>query len=333
MQPAQSPNAPTVVVLGTGGTIAGRSDVTRAGPGYRAGVVGIDALVGALAPLGVAVRAESVDAIDSKDLRPELWRRLALRLRELLADDTVAGCVVTHGSDTLEETAWALQRLLPPGKPVVLTASMLPADAVSADGPRNLRDAIRVAADPRSWGRGVLCVLHGRIHGARDVVKADPCAVDAFASGPRGPLGFVRDATLEYTRVDPEPSPPTLAPPGAQAPWPRVELVVSHAGVDGAVVRALVEASRRGELLPPLAGLVVLGTGGGTVHEDLEAALATAAAAGVRVRRASRVGALPGDAGLNAVKLRVDLQLELAAAAAAPPAGAPGAVTPAHPEV
>jgi L-asparaginase len=312
MQSMQSPaaSAPArVLVLGTGGTIAGVASADPAG--YRAGVLGIEALLGAVPGIGAVatLQAEQIADLDSKDMVPALWSELAARIARWQADSGGMGCVVTHGSDTLEETAYALQCLLPQGAPVVLTAALRPATALSADGPRNLFDAVRVAASVEAGGRGVLAVLDGQVHGARDLAKLRGGAQDVFSSGARGPLGFVDAGGVRFTRVDPQPLPAPLPPPRV---WPRVEIVSSHAGADGAVVRALLDASRAGRLLPPLAGLVVLGTGSGTVHAELLASLEEAARAGVQVRVASRLG---GDAEANGFKLRVRLMLEIAAAA------------------
>ncbi len=324
--PMQSPieiSLPQVIVLGTGGTIAGVATLHPAQAGYRAGVLDIADLVAAAPGIEqlAALRAEQIASIDSKDMDAAIWMQLASRIREGLQQDGVAGCVVTHGSDTLEETAYFLHCVLPAGKPVVLTAAMRPATALSADGPRNLYDAVQVAASPQAHGLGVVCVLHGRIHSACDVSKSQPTAVDAFSSGERGPLGFVGPQGVQITRQLPllalgqSPRAPWLPP---RASWPRVELVHSHAGADGAVVRALMLAPQSDDPSQKLAGLVVLGTGSGTVHERLQAALDEAEAGGVRVAYASRVGAVSGGDfdGLNAVKIRIRLMLELAAAAA-----------------
>ncbi len=306
---------PRVLVLGTGGTIAGVAPAASAatGAGYTAGVLGVDALLAAAPGVERVASLACVQLcnIDSKDAQPESWVQWARAIEDWRARPGVAGCVLTHGSDTLEETAYALDCLLAPGAPVVLTAAMLPASALSADGPRNLYDAVRVAADPAAARRGVLCVMHGRVHAARDVSKEFAGRVDAFGSGERGPLGFIGSAGLRFTRELP-------AAPGerpcwrAPAAWPRVELVCSHSGADGALVRALLAQSLQGLLQPPLRALVVLGTGSGTVHRDLQAALDEAAAAGVRVQVVPRHGACQGGEfdGLNAVKVRVQMMLQ-----------------------
>ncbi len=301
-----------VLVLATGGTIAGVATAAATDAGYRAGVLDVASLLASVPGIELLaeIRSEQVCNIDSKDLDPPLWGELVRRVQRW-RDDEGGACVICHGTDALEETAYALHCLLPPGPAVVLTAAMLPATALSADGPRNLYDAVRVAVDAGATGRGVLCVLHGTVHGARDASKVHAPRVDAFDSGPRGPLGQVDGGGVRFTRIDPGAFAPPLALP---THWPRVELVCSHAGADGAVVRALLAQQRGGSLRPALAGLVVMGTAGGTVHAALQAALDEAAAAGVRVVVAPRHGNIDGGAydGLNAVKLRVRMLLELA---------------------
>ena len=184
----------TVVFLGTGGTIAGASADATDSIGYAAAqrsllelLADLQSLVPALSR--TAIEAEQVAQIDSKDMGPAVWQLLAGRVAHHLARPEVAGLVITHGTDTLEETAWLLQRVLAPTKPVVLVAAMRPATALSADGPQNLLDALAVA---RTTGaRGVLAVLAGRVHSAGDLRKVHPHRLDAFDSGDAGPLGVV----------------------------------------------------------------------------------------------------------------------------------------------
>jgi len=303
---------PRIVVLGTGGTIAGTATGDPTLPGYTAGVLSVDALLEGIPSLSrlAQIHAEQVANLDSKDMEVAVWTRLAERVAHWLAQPEIAACVITHGTDTLEETAYFLQLVQRSHKPVVLTAAMRPATALDADGPQNLLDAVRVAVQPQALGLGVVCVLHGRVHAARDVTKASTHRMDAFTSGERGPLGEVDGDSLRlWRRPDTEPGAPFAIPP-ADA-WPRVEIVLSHAGADGALVRCLVANSA---LQPALRGLVVAGTGGGTVHQRLREALQWAEEQGVRVAIASRVGPLRGGAedGLNAVKLRVRMLVELA---------------------
>ncbi|HSI47878.1 MAG TPA: asparaginase [Ideonella sp.] len=301
-----------VVLLGTGGTIAGQAGRADDNVGYTAGQIGVAQLLAAVPALShFSLQAEQLVQLDSKDMTHAVWQQLALAVERHLARPDVAGIVITHGTDTLEETAWFLQRTLAPTKPVVLTAAMRPATALLADGPQNLLDAVAVATTPGV--RGVLAVLAGRVHGALDVRKWHGYRVDAFSSGDAGPLALVEEGTLKPLRPWPvdEALPTRWQAPVAE--WPRVEIVASHAGSDGTLVEALIALGCR--------GLVVQGTGNGTVHQSLELALRKAIAQGVAVLRTSRclgggvVGApadaLPSAAQLTPAKARVELLLRL----------------------
>ncbi len=309
--PAHTP-LPDIAVLGLGGTIAGTATGDPTLPGYTAGVLGVDDLLQRIPSLARLARlhTEQVANIDSKDMGFALWTRLAARVAHWLEQPHIRGCVITHGTDTLEETAYLLQLVHRSPKPVVLTAAMRPATALDADGPQNLLDAVRVAVQAPDIG--VVCVMHGRVHAARDVTKASTHRVDAFSSGERGPLGEIDGTGLRLWRQPVAEAGAPFALPSAEA-WPRVEVVRNQAGADGAVVRCLLDCAG---LQPPLRGLVVAGTGGGTVHDDLATALEQARSMGVRVEVASRVGPVHGGAydGLNVDKLRVRLILELARA-------------------
>src|SRR6195952_6022028 len=152
----QSP-MPLVVILATGGTIAGTASTSTDTTGYTAGALGVEALSGPVPALAEhRIESESVAAIDSKDMDAATWQRLAARVAWHVARPEVAGVVITHGTDTLEETAYFLHRVLAPSKPVVLTAAMRPASALSADGPANLLDAVTVAGTPGARGVGLV---------------------------------------------------------------------------------------------------------------------------------------------------------------------------------
>jgi L-asparaginase len=308
-------SARTIVVLGTGGTIAGRAASPADNLAYRAAQVGVaDLLDGLGSPTGFTLRAEQVAQVDSKDMGFDVWCALARRCAHWLAQEDVAGVVVTHGTDTMEETAFFLQCVLAPAKPVVLTGAMRPATSAAADGPRNLADALAVAASPLA--QGVTVVFAGAVHGAQDVQKEHSYRLDAFSSGDAGPIAYVEEGRLRLLRGWPQTlalrSAGTLPDPGQ---WPRVEIVVNHAGAGPAIVRALVADG--------VAGLVAAGTGNGTLHQALEAALLEAHAAGVPVRRSTRcpqgrliplpADRLPAADGLSPVKARIALMLELMA--------------------
>ena len=159
----------TIVILGTGGTIAGTAASSTDNVGYTAAQIGVAQLLSAVPPLvGLALESEQVAQLDSKDMDFATWQRLAQRVGHHLARVQVAGVVITHGTDTLEETAYFLQRVLAPSKPVVLTAAMHPATALLADGPQNLLDAVTVAGLPGVQGvlvamAGVLTPVKARI--------------------------------------------------------------------------------------------------------------------------------------------------------------------------
>lgn len=310
-----------VVVLGTGGTIAGRAGTMRDEVGYTAGVVPVaDLLAGLPTPPGLAVEHEQVVQADSKDMTLAVWQRLGQRVAHHLARPGVAGIVVTHGTDTLEETAWFLHRVLAPAKPVVLTCAMRPATALAPDGPQNLCDALLAAADGRV--RGVVAVCAGWLHAAEDVAKVHTWRTDAFDSGDAGPLGAIEAGGLRLFRqpVPGRADPGLWARVQAAQALPRVELVASHADTQGHLVRSLLAA--RDARIPPLRGLVVAGTGNGTVHVALAEALEEAQAQGVVVWRGTRcargrpvtTGRSGGDWPLaepSVVKARLSLALDL----------------------
>lgn len=307
-------NREKIAVLGTGGTLAGSAPDAQDNLGYRAGQIGIADILAAIPGLqGLPLVADQVAQIDSKDMSFELWRRLAARCAHWLAQDDIAGLVIAHGTDTLEETAFFLQSVLAPAKPVVLTCAMRPATALAPDGPQNLVDAVAVAATRDA--RGVVAVCAGTIHSAFDVAKRHTYRLDAFTSGDAGPIGYVEERRVRLLRAWPAggADPIALERLVHTVQWPRVEIVMSHAGAGRALVDALVDSG--------VQGLVVAGTGNGSVHQDLEAALLAAQAQGVRVVRSTRCpegrvlptphDALPGAGALSPVKARIALLLEL----------------------
>jgi len=271
-----------LVVLGTGGTIAGSAASADDNVAYRAATLPVATLVASMSvPAGVVVESEQVAQLDSKDMDFATWRALAVRVAGHLARREVAAIIVTHGTDTLEETAYFLQRVLAPAKPVVFTAAMRPATSRLADGPQNLADAVAVATVP--GGRGVVVVVAGAVHSALDVRKVHPYRLDAFASGDAGPIGRVEEGRLRSFRAFPgsEAAKPALDRlPVDPSAWPWVAIVTSGAGADARAVRALVDAG--------CAGIVVAATGNGRVHGALEAPLREAMARGCAVLRSTR---------------------------------------------
>ncbi len=340
-----------ILIIGTGGTIAGMAPDAEKPGVYQAAQLSVQSLVASIPGIekaaGRPLDALQVAQIDSKNMSEAVWRDLVLACDNALRDDAVAGVVITHGTDTLEETAWLLQLCLGPvSKPIVLTCAMRPANALMADGPQNLKDAVTVAGARLADGQPVLPAVvavmgGGQVHSAQLVQKVHPHHLMAFAAGEEGPLAWVEDGGVRL-RVGSNPAqlhPPELlqardsgkglaALPAAGEAWPWVDIIVSHGGARAAQVDALVAAG--------VQGLVVAGTGDGAVHEAIEAACLRAQAQGVTVWRSTRcatgqVGgarllpARQAHAGLPAVasspaKARVSLQLVLMGVLALPAA-------------
>ena len=322
-------NAKKVVVLGTGGTIAGTAGTATDNIGYTAAQVGVAQLLAAVPGLacvlqGHALECEQVAQIDSKDMRFDIWLALAQRVAHHLAQPQVAGVVITHGTDTLEETAYFLHAVLSAdllnAKPVVLTCAMRPASSQSPDGPQNLLDAMALVLTPGA--QGVMAVCAGTVHGALEVQKTHTYRLDAFTSGDAGPLAYVEEGHVRLLRNWPlsqvDQAQEAIGKIANGEDWPRVEVIMNYAGVSGALVDALLRTTP-GE--PPVRGLVVAGTGNGTLHVELEAALRRAVQVGVRVVRATRCATgrvlsrpdaeFADSQGMSPVKARVALMLAL----------------------
>jgi L-asparaginase len=275
--PAQE--LPRVRVIATGGTIAGRSD-----GGQLTGAQLVEA-VPQLAEVA-QLEVEEFSRIGSSGMTPDHWLRLSRRINELFAADPgLAGIVVTHGTDTMEETAYFLHLTVEHERPVVMVGSMRNASAVSADGPANLLSGVRVAAAPESGGRGVLVVLNDEVHSARDVRKTDNNRVNTFASAEWGALGVVDVDRIVYRRalttLHTTASELHLDP--AVTELPRVPIVADYAGTDAALLRAASEAGA--------VAVVVQAFGGGRPSPETRRAASAIAGAGTPVVLASRVPA------------------------------------------
>ena len=256
-----------LLVLATGGTIAGAGADAMQLNHYEAGALGVDALVNAVPAVQslAQLQLEQIANVDSADLQFAHWRRLVERIREAFSDDPgLAGVVITHGTNTLEETAWLLQLLIDDPRPVVLVGAMRPATALSADGPLNLLQAVQVALSPEARGHGVLVVMDGQIHAAKAVTKISTQGVSAFASPGSGPLGWVDDAGVHLASAQ-ESRPKPLAQLQLPMHWPGVAIVYGcvDPSVDG--ITALLGAGVR--------GFVSTGTGAGQLSETERSAL------------------------------------------------------------
>ena len=261
-----------LLVLATGGTIAGAGADAMQLNHYEAGALGVDALVNAVPDVQslALLQLEQIANVDSADLQFAHWCRLVERIREAFADDPeLAGVVITHGTNTLEETAWLLQLLIDDPRPVVLVGAMRPATALSADGPLNLFQAIQVAVSSAARCQGVLVVMDGQIHAAKAVTKISTQGVSAFASPGSGPLGWVDDDGVHFAAVhlaavlDCRPKP--FAQLQLPNHWPGVAIVYGcvDSSVDG--ITALLGAGMQ--------GLVFTGTGAGQLSEKERSAL------------------------------------------------------------
>lgn len=270
---------PRVTVLTTGGTIAGAA-AARSPGGYDAGKISGEQLIAAAPGIekAAALTVEQVSNIGSQDMHDAVWFKLARRIDEIFAADAADGIVITHGTDTMEETAFFLEQTLACGRPVVLTGAMRPAAAIAADGPANLYQAVQVAACPAARGRGVLVVMHATIHAPRHVTKMNTTALNAFAAPNTGPLGFVEGQVLFFHPPAPVQCPRFRLP--GQAPLPRVDIVYAHAGMGAEQIAAALAGGAR--------GIVLAGVGNGNAAAAALDALAGASGRGVLVVRASR---------------------------------------------
>ncbi|WP_313624624.1 asparaginase [Achromobacter sp.] len=287
---------PVIAVLATGGTIAGaQADATAAG--YKAGAFSVNDLLAAVPQLaGIAdIRAEQVANVGSQNMTHDVWRALAARVDALCQDASVAGIVITHGTDTLEETAYFLSLVNRHDKAVVLVGAMRPATALGAEGPANLYNAVALALHPDARGRGPLVVMNEDVHYAREIQKVASAGLCAFASPNRGRAGVMHGgAPCFYSR--------NATTHGSQsefslallekAGWPRVDIVYAHANLQADLIDFLASAAD---------GIVLAGVGDGNATDLAIEGLRRAADDGVAVVRSSRTGS-----GLVAPNVEID---------------------------
>jgi L-asparaginase len=307
-------------VLGTGGTIAG-AQPDPGHYGYTAARYGVDWLLNAVPGLDrlAKLSGEQVVNIGSQDMDDGVWLLLGRRVNEVLAEAGTDAALITHGTDTLEETGYFLSLVTSSDKPVVMVGSMRPATAISADGPANIYNGVAVAADPRAIGRGTLVVLNDEIHYARNAVKTGTSNPSAFSSMSRGLAGITSAGRVEWFEHEPRAAvrAPHFDLSGAHS-LPRVDILHAHANMSVDLIDAAIDGGAR--------GIVVAGVGAGNMSARAIERLNRAASGGVVVVRSSRVVAAmvlrnnevdddrlgfvaAGD--LNAPKSRVLLQLAL----------------------
>jgi len=278
-----SAKKPKIVIVATGGTIAGSAESATAA-GYSSGAVGVDVLINAVPQLkDVAdVSGEQVASIGSQDMNDEVWLKLAKRVNEILAKPDVTGVAITHGTDTIEETSYFLDLTVKSDKPVVMTGSMRPSTAMSADGPLNIYNAVAIAADPKAYGRGVLVTLDDDIHSAHDIVKTHSTDVGTMSSGEAGLVGatLFRKDTWYRSPAQTHTLKSEFSITGVNA-LPRVDIIYAHANMSPDVITSAVQNGAK--------GIVIAGVGDGNMTAPALEAAKAAAAKGVVVVRSSRV--------------------------------------------
>lgn len=280
-----------VHILATGGTIAGTGP-SHVDPSYRAGGLGVGSLLDAVPGLRdvATLTGEQFSQVGSQDMNDGLWLRLASRVNALFAANEADGIVVTHGTDTAEETGYFLHLVVKSERPVVLTGSMRPATALSADGPLNLFNAVSVAADPAARGRGMIIAINDDLHSARDVTKSSTTDVQTFVSPGPGLLGTASYGRIRYFRHPTHPhTTATEFSVDRKDSLPRVDILYAHANMPADLVHASVSLGAQ--------GIVIAGMGNGNIPADVAQSLADAVSSGVTVVRSSRVGS--GDVGRN----------------------------------
>ena len=316
---------PLVWVLATGGTIAATGASPTDLSNYKSGVLRGDEIVASVPQLKqvAQLKVEQIVNVASYDVTLDNWITLANRINQIFADDpTVAGIVVTHGTSTLEETAYFLNLTVKHDRPVVLVGSMRPATAISADGPLNLLNAVRVASSPEARGKGVLVVMNDEINAAREVTKTNTFRVETFRAPELGLLGYVDEDKVTFYRASTRRHTANSEFDVTRIKQlPKVEVVYPYVESNTAVIRTLIDSGVR--------GIVFAGTGPGSLSSDYQSTLTSTLASVPGASRpvlvrSSRVGSgrvvgrdeydqigmIPGD-NLNPQKARILLMLAL----------------------
>jgi L-asparaginase len=272
-----------IVILATGGTIAGAA-ATGTQSGYTSGAVTIDAMLAAVPGIDklAKVRGEQISNVGSQDMSFDIMLKLAKRINELAPKGDVDGFVITHGTDTMEETAYFLNLTVKTDKPVVLVGSMRPSTAVSADGPLNLYNGVAVASDPQAKGRGVMVVMNDEIHAAHSLTKMSTTAVDTFMSPKRGIIGTTHYGKQDYYNTPSwKHTTQSEFDVSSVTKLPRVDVVFADADMSPDLIDASVAKGAK--------GLVIAGVGNGNMNQGTVDAAAEAVKKGVTVVRSSRV--------------------------------------------
>jgi L-asparaginase len=279
----QAADLPKVRVLATGGTIAG-AQASATDYGYKSGAYDVNSLLSAVPNLDklAVITGEQVANIGSQDMNDEVWLKLARRVNAALADPGTDGVLITHGTDTLEETGYFLTLVTSSTKPVVMVGSMRPATAISADGPGNIYNGVAVVTDPGAKGKGTLVVLNDEIHYARNVVKTNTTSVQTFVSINRGPAGVVNTGKIRWFEpMDRKIGAATGFSVDALEKLPRVDVIYAHANMSADLIDAAIKNGAK--------GLVIAGVGDGNMTTPALDALTRAAKDGIVVVRSTRL--------------------------------------------
>ena len=274
---------PRVIVLATGGTIAGQG-TSATSAGYTPGKVPIEDLLKNIPAINkiADVRGEQIASVGSYDMTVQIWIKLARRINEIFEKNEADGIVITHGTDTQEETAYFLNLTVKSARPIVLTGAMRAATAISADGPKNLYDAIVVASDPDSKSKGVMICFNETLFDGKDVTKVNTTNVDAFASTNAGPIGQVFDGrVLYYNHFMNEKNSILPFDISKIDTLPKVEIVYMYVDASATAMNALINEN--------IDGIVIAGSGNGSFNQAFLHAVNTAVKKGIAVVRSSRV--------------------------------------------
>ncbi|EJN07320.1 type II asparaginase [Herbaspirillum sp. YR522] len=318
---AQAQSLPNVTILATGGTIAGTGATSTTTVGYTAAKIGVEALIDAVPELKKVanVKGEQVFQIASENMNNEYWLKLAKRVNTLLSQSDVDGIVITHGTDTIEETAYFLDLVVKSRKPVVIVGAMRPSTAISADGPINLYNAVLLAGSKEAVGKGVLVTLNDQINAAREVTKTNTSTLDTFKTPELGYLGYIQGSKpFFYRQSTRKHTVESQFDVSGLDQLPQVDIVYGYANMNPIALNAFVAAGAK--------GIIHAGVGDGSLNNTVLPSLVEARKKGVVIVRSSRVGqgivARNGEADddkldfvvsdtLNAQKARILLMLAL----------------------
>lgn len=277
---AQKPN---IHILATGGTIAGTGS-SATSSNYTAGQVAISTLLKAVPELNniANITGEQVVRIGSQDMNDDVWLTLAKRINELLKRPDIDGIVITHGTDTMEETAYFLNLTVKSDKPVVLVGAMRPSTALSADGPLNLYNAVVVAGAKESIGKGALVAMNGLVLGAESVLKMNTIDVQTFQAPNAGALGYIFNGKVYYNMLPlKKHTTQSIFDVTRLTSLPKVGIVYSYSNIEPDMVRPLLDNGYR--------GIIHAGVGNGNIHKNIFPLLIDARRKGILVVRSSRV--------------------------------------------